>query len=370
MPFEGLGASGGPEPRRIGSIPVRNIWLLFLYASHLAHFRGRYDVAVEEAPDFPSLVARLLCFAVQRRLRRNLSCSYQQTTAILSRVRGRIDILNTYADDLLSRGMIACRFEELTVDTPRNRLVRAALDALVNRVDDKVLAHECGRLAGDLGRLGLCGVKPSRSTLSADRIARHDVDDLLMVSLARLAFDLVIPTEDLGGHATARVDRDVILVRRLFEKAIGNFYAAELKAYGWRVRQGKRMDWQFENASSGIMALFPGMTSDIILEHSVPARPLIIDTKFTSVFGASPHRAVVLKSPYIYQMYAYLRSQERLDGSDPLSLSASGIFLHPSVDADVDEIVRIQGHEFRFATVNLTMSATKIIERLRAIIPV
>ena len=130
------------------------------------------------------------------------------------------------------------------------------------------------------------------------------------------------------------------------------------------------MDWQFENASSGIMALFPGMTSDIILEQSVPARRLIIDTKFTSVFGASPHRAVVLKSPYIYQMYAYLRSQERLDGSDPLSLSASGIFLHPSVDADVDEIVRIQGHEFRFATVNLTMSATKIIERLRAIIPV
>ena len=79
---------------------------------------------------------------------------------------------------------------------------------------------------------------------------------------------------------------------------------------------------------------------------------------------------MVLKSPYIYQMYAYLRSQERLDGSDPLSLSASGIFLHPSVDADVDEIVRIQGHELRFATVDLTMTATKIIERLRAIIPV
>ena len=165
MQFEGLDATGEPEPRLIGSIPVRNIWLLFLYASHLAHFYGRYDVAVEEAPDFPSLVARLLCFAVHRRLRRNLSRSYQQTTAILARVRGRIDILNTYADDLLSKGMIACRFEELTVDTPRNRLVRAALDALVKRVDDKVLAHECGRLAGDLGRLGVCGVKPSRSAL-------------------------------------------------------------------------------------------------------------------------------------------------------------------------------------------------------------
>ena len=68
MQFEGRNAMGEFEPRLIGSIPVRNIWLLFLYASNLAQFYGRYDVAVEEAPDFPSLVGRLLCFAVDRRL--------------------------------------------------------------------------------------------------------------------------------------------------------------------------------------------------------------------------------------------------------------------------------------------------------------
>jgi hypothetical protein len=46
--------------------------------------------------------------------------------------------------------------------------------------------------------------------------------------------------------------------------------------------------------------------------------------QFTSVFGSSQHRATVLKSGYIYQLYTYLRSQERAD--DPLSLSASGVF--------------------------------------------
>ncbi len=368
MQFEGLHATGEPEPRLIGSIPVRNIWLLFLYASDLVQIYGRYDVAVEEAPDFPSLVARLLCFAVDRRLRRNLSRGYRQRAAILARLRGRIDILYTYADDLLGKGRIACRFEELTVDTPRNRLVRAALDALANRVDDNVLAHECGRLAGDLGNLGVCGLKPSRSALSADRIARRDVGDRLMVSLARLAFDVVIPTEDSGGHATARVEKDVKLVRQLFEKAIGNFYAAELRPFGWTVHQGKRLKWQIETASPGIHAILPGMTTDIILEDSLHTRRLVIDTKFTSIFGASPHRAAVLKSPYIYQMYAYLRSQEQVD--DPLSLSASSILLHPSVDVDVDETVRMHGHEFRFVTVNLIMAATKIIERLRTIISV
>jgi 5-methylcytosine-specific restriction enzyme subunit McrC len=45
----------------------------------------------------------------------------------------------------------------LTFDTPRNRLIHAALDALAGWVDDGVLAHECRRLAGDLGRQGVVG---------------------------------------------------------------------------------------------------------------------------------------------------------------------------------------------------------------------
>lgn len=359
--------TSAPESRLIGRIPVRNIWLLFLYASNLAQFHGQHAAAVEELPDFPALIARLLCYAVDKRLRRNLSRGYQQKRAVLTRIRGRINILDTYAGDLLSKGMIACRFEEFTFDTPRNRLVRAALDAIASRIDDRLLAHECRRLAGDLGRHGVVGLKPSRAELSADRIARHDFDDLLMVTLARLIFDLVLPTEDAGDRAMTCVEKDVRMVRHLFEKAIGNFYAAELLTSGWKVHPGKHLNWQIEDATPGIAAILPGMITDIILEHAVHGRRIIIDTKFTAVFGSSPHRFAVLKSGYIYQLYAYLRSQERTD--DPLSLMASGMFLHPTVDADLDETVRIQGHDIRFVTVDLTLPTADIIQRLRKFIP-
>lgn len=93
----------------------------------------------------------------------------------------------------------------------------------------KLAAHfigceqECPRLAGDLCRQGVGGLKPLRSEMSADRLGRHDADDLLMVTLAKLVFDLVLPTEDEGGHAMTRVEKDAVLVRQLFEKAIGNF---------------------------------------------------------------------------------------------------------------------------------------------------
>ena len=122
-PGEGIG--------RIGRIPVRNLWLLMLYASDLFRELEKAKVAVEDNPDdIPDLVAELLCRQVERRIQRNLSYGYQSREAILGRVRGRIDLLATERHRLLDRGKIACRFDELTVDTARNRFVRAALEAV------------------------------------------------------------------------------------------------------------------------------------------------------------------------------------------------------------------------------------------------
>jgi 5-methylcytosine-specific restriction enzyme subunit McrC len=54
------------------AIPLRNIWLLFLYAADLVQFQGRFDHQVETPRDLPDLVARLLVNVVEERLRRNL----------------------------------------------------------------------------------------------------------------------------------------------------------------------------------------------------------------------------------------------------------------------------------------------------------
>ena len=73
-----------PTAGYIGRIPVRNVWLLLLYASHLyPHIYRELPesrrVAVEDAPDdIPNLVAELLARAVERRLRRNLSFGYRR----------------------------------------------------------------------------------------------------------------------------------------------------------------------------------------------------------------------------------------------------------------------------------------------------
>ena len=113
------------------------------------------------------------------------------------------------------------------------------------------------------------------------------------------------------------------------------------------------------------------MKTDIVLErrdreNPTAGRRIVIDTKFTSILTPGRYRDETLRSGYIFQIYAYLRSQER--DEDPLSLDAVGMLLHPSVQGDVHETAVIQGHEVRFVTVNLAAGSREIRDRLLHIV--
>jgi 5-methylcytosine-specific restriction enzyme subunit McrC len=351
--------------RLVGRVPVRNLWLLMFYASELVRFRGAFDaITDEDVDDLPDLIARLLADVTQHRLRRNLTRGYRSRDTALTRVRGRIDVLVTEARSLLSRGEVFCRFEELTTDTPRNRLVRAALGLMGRLVRSRDLAQRCGSLASILGRSGVGGLRPSRSDLACDQIGRNDSADRLLVALATLAFDLALPTEESGLKSLVAPEREEAWVRRLFEKAVLGFCRVELEPLGLRVRGGIPLEWQVASSSFGLTAILPRMEMDIVLDLP-QGRRLVIDTKFASIVRRGRFRDASLKSEYLYQMYAYLRSQE---GRDPNWDDAAGLFVHPAIDSKVLESAVIQGHQITFATVDLANKPAAIRNELRTVL--
>ena len=186
-----------------------------------------------------------------------------------------------------------------------------------------------------------------------------------MLAAAQLAMDLALPTEEAGSHALLDPQRCVHWLRRLYEKAIGGFYRLHLGEAEWVVSTGRPLSWPLAEASSGIAQVFPSMRTDIVIDHRDRPQRLVIDTKFTSVFTRGWYREQSLRAGYVYQLYAYLRSQEgRDDPAAPWADSAAGLLLHPAIDADVDESVSIQGHRLRFATVDLTASHADLRARL------
>ena len=351
----------------VGKIPLRNIWLLMLYASELFRLSKRNAaLQVEDCPDdVPDLVARILVKAVNARLRSNLRVGYVATEAVLNRVRGRVDLLATERRALLQRGKVACRVDAFTVDTPRNRFVKLALARIAARVGDRQLAHTCVSLARTMEAQGVVGEPPARRLVRLDDLGAHDNDDRLMVAAAMLAMDLALPTEDLGTRWLQAPERTGTWIRELFEKAVGGFFEVVL-SNAWHVRKGRWMRWPVEQATAGVDAILPRMQTDIELNAVAHQQRIIIDTKFTSLIVAGYHRPESLRSGYLYQMYAYLRSQEHRE--DAASWSAAGVMLHPAVDRMIDESFVLQGHCLRFLTVDLAASSHDIRQQLLAVL--
>ncbi len=355
------------RPGFVGQIPIRNIWLLMLYASEYFRQAEYSNIQVEENPeDIPDLVAEILAAAIEKRLKRNLSYGFIAKDDVLNRVRGKIDIFSTERNQLLARGKVACHFTELTVDTTRNRYVRSALDAISNIVTKPDLRRRCRALVVSMRRIGVTGVKPTRSELSVNRLGRHDFADIHMFTVARLAFDLALPSELVGSQYLTSPERGEKWMRTLYEKAVAGFYSVILDKSDWRVRASRSIQWDILDKTSEIDRILPKMRTDIELENVIQGFRLVIDTKFTSILKKGWYRDQTLSSQYIYQIYSYLRSQE--DRDDLFAENATGLLLHPSIGEMVDESVKIQGHVIRFVTVDLAGESKDIRKRLLDIV--
>jgi 5-methylcytosine-specific restriction enzyme subunit McrC len=354
-----------PASNLLGSIPVRNIWLLMAYAADFSYLDSKTKSAfIDNSDDLPDLVATLLCKTVEKRLCQGLSQGFLEREADLHRVRGRIDILKSETM-LLQRGKVACRYTELSNNTARNRYVLSALLSIAHRVSAPPLARRIRNLTRVLQDLGVSVAAPTPTELSQDRLGRHDYKDREMIDLAKMASQLSLPSEQIGETAHYAPDKNEYWVRKLFEKAIAGFYKYTPNASALKIRTGMTLKWPHSMVTTGLSRVLPNMRADITIDDYRLAKRLVIDTKFNSLVTAGWMREETLRSGYLYQIYAYLRTQE--DSGDTLDIDSSGLLLHPSVGESFFESMVVQKHKVSFATIDLTETAEGIKEQLLTI---
>lgn len=343
-------------------IPIRNVWLLLLYASDFYHSGPKEFDGIEDYPaELPDLLAKILVPSIQDRLRRPLTPEFSDTARDLRRVRGRIDVLRTESHQLLLRGQVACRFEELTIDTPGNRTVLAALSLLTGLVNSTGLARACREQVNALVALGVRRSPVPSDPSAGQRRTRNNARDQRMLFAARLALQLALPADNGAKDGYRRQDMSIEDFRRLFERAVGGFYSSNLPA-GWSVQSGRELSWNESEATPGAISLLPRMRTDILLQNPVVNRRVIIDTKFTHILKLGRYDKPTLKSDHLYQMYTYVRSQEMQE--DPPSLAAEGLLLYPSTGVTIRESFLLSGHRFTAATVDLNVPAASVRAQL------
>jgi len=345
-------------------IVIQNIWLLMLYASDLFQ-RINYasqQTQKEVAPDkLPDIIAEILVKFVRERLMCGLTRNSLPKQEDLPRVRGRIDILRTEGHCLLERGLVSCRFHEPTLNTPRNRLIKAALER-GSFIASGRIAQICHDYASLMFRMGVIDGLPDRSTFSKEVNTINNREDRQAIAAARLLLEMAVPATRQGKEYLLIPEVNEEWLRGLFERAIRGFYRVTV-AHIWKVKETHHVQsWPLQEFSDGLRDHLPRMELDILLTSMDNQRKIVIDTKFTSLLKPGWNRkGDAFDSGHLYQMYAYLRTQESESHADK---QATGVLLYPVTDMSRKFSCSMHSHNFILATINLNASAQEIRQSL------
>ena len=341
-----------------GGVPIRNVWQMLLYAWDHAGDINRWRGEVESAASLQGLFASVLARLVEQRLRIGLGRDYVGVERVLRGVRGRIDMGRSIRERRFERGQAACRYTSHEADAPRNQIVRSVLARLVQSGDfgpgddGRALRNRLRRLTRELHEVSIIPV--DTALIRRQKLGRNDGDYRLMLSICELIIESTVPTQRDGRRSVLSYSGDQSALQKLFEAFVPAFYRHHLA--DWRVSTQLRWRWPAQSD------YLPLMIPDIVLDHADGLRRLVIDTKFTPhVLRTGRFEAQKVSSAHLYQLYAYLRTQEE---GTPRDRHSAGMLLYPSVGAQVREVSEIQGHVVAVVTVDLAAPWVSIEDEL------
>lgn len=336
-------------------IPIRNLWHMLLYAWNevpVNAVRGPAPGEVERAPSLDSLLASVLIQLMQQRLRIGLGHDYVDQQRLLRGVRGRIAFAETIRQRALERGQTVCSFQGYGANSPHNQIVRSTLARLLkvgqfgeNTAGVREMHQKLRCLLRDLDGIDFIELTPDVIQRQLTAQGGHDHDYRLMLSICALVVQRTMPAGAAGAAIVPLIERELLALYRIYERFVTNFYRFHLK--GWTVSAQKRLEWHAPEADERL----PVMVPDLILHEETSGQIIILDTKFTvHSLVENAWGKPVYDSAHLYQMYAYLKSQEHVSEAHG---SASGILLYPAVQHTLSERIRLQRHLIRIESLDL-----------------
>ena len=335
-------------------IPIENIYYLFCYAWDRFDEAQAISVGAVASPDLPNLLAKVLLAGTRTLLRRGLDRGYQPQQEEIATVRGHIELGETLQLQARRTRRLHCSFDELSHDVLHNRILKASLRRLAKAPTlDRGLAHELQLLARRFA--DVADIRLDRTVFGRVQLHRNNGRYDLLLRIAELAFNSLLPDTDGLGFRFHNVLRDERKMAAVFEAFVRNFYRSEQRTYAV---EPLMMRWDAEPLFEEGAGQLPAMRVDVFLRS--PGRQLIIDTKYYADALQAYHGAATFRSSHLYQIFAYLKNGERTAGLS----NCDGLLLYPEARSRPDASYQVHGHEVRIATVDLSKPWASIAARL------
>ena len=339
-------------------IPVRNWFLLLAF-----HWRDAaiVDDAFIGGCDFDhpwELAARLLDEALRKLWRRGLEVRFASFDDVGQRPRGAIDLPTTLRERLEERGRLAFRFDDLTTDTPANRVLKAAVLALLRApgVDDAtrtrlrrhldLLSDVAVVAAAVAGRTAVVPPRHERTYAEALHVARLVLLHQIVDEHAR---------DDTGATAARVPEARRAEVFQGFVRGAARFFCGSRATVTSPI-----LSWSASSLSSRARSLIPDMKLDACLRWRT-GETLVIECKFYEQPLARPHHGDQLRfhAAHLYQLTSYLRAvsprvlDDDDDDDDAIEAAVAGALVYARVDDDLDEEFVLHGWRVRAVALDL-----------------
>ncbi len=267
---------------------LATIWNLNVAHGELARLLPQQNDILEF---FVRLFAERLLAAVQRGLPRR----YLEREEDLGLLRGRLDVTRQFTRLAVRPDRLACRFDELSENTPLNRVLKAA----VSRLRQMTRSADNARLLIELS-FRFESVRSSPAPLS-ERV-RTDRSNTAFHDLYRLA--RLFLSGEWQSTTSGKIQTGFSLLfpmNDLFEEFVGQTLKRALAPDRVHLQhQGKHA---LARESVGhVFALRP----DIVVDAS--DRPMVLDTKWKQLQPGD--RKLGIKQSDVYQMLAYAQAYQ------------------------------------------------------------
>lgn len=336
-------------------IPVENIYFLLCYAWDEFAPKQIDKLAAEAFPDSLHLFARMLVAGIESLHKRGFERGYLVEEEATSSPRGRIVVAESMRLLATQPARLWCAFDELSVDVPTNRILKASLRNLLGTedlgLDLKGEVRRAWRLFEQVGDVRLTG-----RMFYEVRVHQNNKLYAFLLNVCRFLWESLQPAEKEGQYRFQDVMRDAERLRRVYEKFVRSFYFKHRAQHGYQVKRDQ-MKWLGEPLDGADYKLLPELWTDVTLRS--PGRTIVIECKYTESMFQTNYGKKTFRSAHLNQLAAYLRNMDS---------STEGVLLYPTAGTTVDSAYVLQDRRVRIRTLNLAQSWQQITADLLSLI--
>ena len=336
---------------------IRNLYYMLAYAFSVLNKSEYRALATEDFDNAAELCAAILERSVSLQLKRGLGQEYVNRTEARSSLRGTIKVTESVKSQAIWRRQLVCSYDEFSVDTTMNRVIKATAALLVRSDISRARKKSLKKLMvffADVRDIDLHTVDWNM------RYDRNNRTYRMLMAVCWLVVKGLLQTQS-DGSVRMMDFFDEQRMSRLYEKFILEYYRREhpqLRA------SASFIEWALDDeASEGL----PAMRSDITL--SACGRVLIIDAKYYTSTMQTYYEKKTVKSGNLYQIFAYVKNKQAALERAGDGTEVSGMLLYAATDEEVqpDATYRMSGNRISATTLDLDRPFEEIRAQLDGI---